>query len=430
VLLVFGVALTLRLAVLLAFWSKWHWLDGRIHDSWNTLGITLAESGTFGYNAGDPSLRRSPVFQVVAAGLYTVFGERYAAWSITLLLLDSGTCVLITLLARRAWGERAAVLAGLYAALHIAVAYYTAQIEQFTIVLPLLFAWIWLFTRWSADVHSRRLPLALGIVSGLLVLTKTVYLLFPVAGAAAFLWCGRRTFRPRAALPGIAAFLAISALVVLPWAWRNYQVSGGRFVPVQALLWENLWANVYWDDLDQARGTRRPDGDMIGYIREKQDELIVASGGPPPKDWPAARKELYEEDLYRKAYLEWLPGHIGSYAMGVIKNVWQFWCGAENRPKTLLFFALQVVPLAAALAGLAALVRLRMAARVWCALVAVGLLWSQYTLVLSMGRYSLDLVPAARPRHRRGARSRRMPARHRSGRPRSSGSSRRPARHP
>jgi 4-amino-4-deoxy-L-arabinose transferase-like glycosyltransferase len=197
-------------------------------------------------------------------------------------LFDCGTCVLITLLARRAWGERAAVLAGLYAALHIAVAYYTAQIEQFTIVLPLLLAWVWLFTRWSSDIRSRWLPPALGIVSGLLVLTKTVYLLFPVVGAAAFLWSGRRRFRTRAALPGVVALLAISALVVLPWAWRNYRISGGRFIPVQALLWENLWANVYWDDLDRARGTHRPDGDMIGYLPREARRAYRGEGGPPP----------------------------------------------------------------------------------------------------------------------------------------------------
>jgi 4-amino-4-deoxy-L-arabinose transferase-like glycosyltransferase len=331
---------------------------------------------------------------VVAAALYLAFGERYAAWSIALLLLDTATCVLIAVLGRRAWGERAALLAGLYAALNVAVAYYTAQIEQFTIVLPLLFAWIWLFTLWSKDVRSLRLPAAIGAVSGLLVLTKTVYLFFPPAGAAAFLWLGRGKSPARAALPGAAIVLFVSALAVLPWAWRNHRVSGGRFIPVQALLWENLWANVYWDDLDRELGTRRPPGEMIEYLRAKQGELLARSGEPPPRDWPAARKELHREDLYRKAYLEWLPGNIGTFVVGAAKNAWQFWFGAENRAKTLLFLALQAVPLAAAAAALLVLLRLGLVARVWCAALAVALLWSQYTLVLSMGRYSLDLVPA------------------------------------
>jgi hypothetical protein len=133
---------------------------------------------------------------------------------------------------------------------------------------------------------------------------------------------------------------------------------------------------------------------MIAYLDSRREDLVEKRGGPPPAGWPAARKELYREDLFKAAWLEWLPGHLGTYATGVLKNAWQFWWGAENRAKTLLFLALQAVPLAAAAAALAALVRLRLLGTVWCALLAIALLWSQYALVLAMGRYSLDLVPA------------------------------------
>src|SRR3989442_8912953 len=109
-----ATALATRLAVLLAFWPTWIWQSGHVHDHWDKLAINWVTSRTFGFSAGEPTTQRGPIFPLVEIPLYVFFGQRYAGWSIALLLLDTGTCVLLMLLGRRLWGNRAALLAGLF----------------------------------------------------------------------------------------------------------------------------------------------------------------------------------------------------------------------------------------------------------------------------------------------------------------------------
>ena len=139
-----ALALITRLGVLLCFWPTWVWHTGDVQDSWNLLAINWVTHGTFGFQPSEPTIQRGPIFPLLEIPLYLVFGENYAAWSIALLLFDTGTCLLLLLLARRLWGNRAALLAGLLYAVHLPISYYNANIEQFTSVLPLVFLWFYL----------------------------------------------------------------------------------------------------------------------------------------------------------------------------------------------------------------------------------------------------------------------------------------------
>src|SRR5215831_8782721 len=119
--LICGLALITRLMVLMFFWSDWIWQYGKIHDSWNKLAINMVESGTFGFSPNEPTLWRGPIFPLVEVPLYLLFGENYVAWSVTLLLFDVCTCLLIMTLGRNLWGNRPALLAGLFHAIHLPV---------------------------------------------------------------------------------------------------------------------------------------------------------------------------------------------------------------------------------------------------------------------------------------------------------------------
>ena len=108
------LALVARLAVLFCFWPTWVWHTGHIHDHWNKLAINWVAHGTFGFQPDEPTIQRGPIFPLLEIPLYLLFGDNYAAWSIALLLFDTGTCLMIILLARQVWGNRAALLAGLF----------------------------------------------------------------------------------------------------------------------------------------------------------------------------------------------------------------------------------------------------------------------------------------------------------------------------
>ena len=145
-----------------AFWPTWVWHTGHVHDDWNKLAINWVTHGTFGFKPGEPTVQRGPIFPLLEIPLYLLFGENYAAWSIALLLFDTGTCLLLILLARQLWGNRAALLAGLFYSVHLPIIYYGASIEQFTSALPLVFLWFYLFSSWDLGSPKKWTPLALG----------------------------------------------------------------------------------------------------------------------------------------------------------------------------------------------------------------------------------------------------------------------------
>ena len=110
----------------------------------------------------------------------------------SLLFFDTGTCLIIVLPARQLWGGRAALLAGLFYAVHLPIIYYGANIEQFTSALPLVFLWFYLFSSWDLGSPKKWIPWALGLVSGVLMLNKTVYLPVTLASLAGIVWLKRK----------------------------------------------------------------------------------------------------------------------------------------------------------------------------------------------------------------------------------------------
>src|SRR5438874_1127123 len=269
-----ALALITRLGVLLYFWPTWIWHTGHVQDDWNKLAINWVTHGTFGFRPEEPTIRRGPVFPLFEAPLYLLFGENYAAWSIALLLFDTGTCLLLVLLARQLWGNRAALLAGLFYSVHLPIIYYSASIEQFTTALPLVFLWFYLFSSWDQGSPKKWIPWALGLVSGLLMLNKTVYLPVTLASLVGIVWWKRKEPQFKTILRQASIVLLATALVVAPWTYRNYVVTEGALVPVQNLFWQLVWQKYVVSDLDATEGADRSDGRTLEYILSRRAELF------------------------------------------------------------------------------------------------------------------------------------------------------------
>jgi 4-amino-4-deoxy-L-arabinose transferase-like glycosyltransferase len=388
-----ALALVTRLGMLLCFWPTWFWHTGDVHDHWNKLAINWVTHGTFGFNPYEPTIQRGPVFPLLEIPLYLLFGENYAAWSIALLLFDTGTCLLLVLLARQLWGNRAALLAGLFYAVHLPIIYYTANIEQFTSAVPLVVLWFYLFSSWDLGSSKKWIPWALGFVSGVLMLNKTVYLPVTLASLAMIVWLKRqkpqfRTIRRQAS---IVLFTAV--LVVAPWTYRNYVVTEGALVPVQALFWGLVWQKYVISELDVTDGADRSDGWTLHYILSRRAELFDRVKDTSGVKLTGPKRELYEERVFRNQVLDWFRRKPTQFLKNVTSNIWGFWMGAENLRKTLLMLSMQVVFLGAALLGFGLTVRYRQLLKIRFGLLLVLTLWAEYSLVLGWGRFSLDTVP-------------------------------------
>jgi len=385
----------MRLLVLISFWPAWIWRTGLVHDDWNRLAINWVDFGTFGYAVNEPTTQRAPLFVFFEIPLYLLFRENYARWSIALLLFDASTTLLLILLGRRLWGNRTALLAGLFHAIYLPVIYYSANIEQFTTTLPFIFLWLYVISAWDSRAPDRtRHYVVLGLLSGVLILSKSVYLLVVIGSAVAFFWFNRNRIASKILVRQLGLMLLVAAAVVAPWTYRNYLVTDGRFIPVQSYFWGVLWQKFVISDLDAREGWNRPDGRTLQFILAEQKDLYERGNPKTAAQLPPPQRELYYEQLYKRQVLEWAAADPTAPIRHALSNVWQFWIRAENLRKTLLMAAIQAPLLIAALVALSFVIRYRQVARVRFALVLILILWGEHTLVFGWGRYSLDTVPA------------------------------------
>jgi 4-amino-4-deoxy-L-arabinose transferase-like glycosyltransferase len=394
-LIVLGIAVVVRLVVVAAFWHSWGWHHGETPDSWNKLAINLVDNGTFGFVPGESTITRGPIFPLVEVPLYVIFGENYAGWSISLLLLDTLTCFIVIALFRKLWGNLPALLAGLFYAVNLPIVYYTAKISQVTSILPFVAIYMYLFSSWEDDYSSRWRPWVLGLVSGLMILNKTVYLPIPIVCSALLVWSKRVELKRWPKLLPVAIYLGVTAAVVAPWTARNYVVTGGKLVPVQSMFWELNVQDVLYYDLTKEGGLDRPEGMTLAYFVGQERQMLIANGVSPeyPKTMSRAKWEYSCERAYRAVYLGWLRRDPGKILRVKVENLWNFWVRAENWQKTKLLILMQVPLLGAVMASLVILLRRRQLHRVKFGVIIVLVLWAEHFLVFAWGRFSLDLVP-------------------------------------
>jgi 4-amino-4-deoxy-L-arabinose transferase-like glycosyltransferase len=137
-----------------------------------------------------------------------------------------GTCVLTFAIGRRVFNTRTGLIAGLFCALHPMLLRYVPDLHMESF-LTFLFA----VTIWRA-VHFHERPTILNGVSfavagTLATLSKGVALPMMVAFIAywAFRWWRKRPGAARS-LPGVVGITLTMAVMIAPWTYRNYKVSG------------------------------------------------------------------------------------------------------------------------------------------------------------------------------------------------------------
>jgi 4-amino-4-deoxy-L-arabinose transferase-like glycosyltransferase len=395
VVIVVGIALLVRFALAAAFWHSWVWHYNIIEDDWNKLAINIVDHGTFGFSPGQSTVARGPIFPLIEIPLYLVFGQNYAGWCISLLLLDTFTCYLIIILFRKPWGNLPALLAGLYNAVNLPIIYYTAKIEQLTSMLPLLVLFVYLFSSWENTYSSRWRPWILGLVSGVMILNKTVYLPMPIACSALLIWSKWRDVKHIPKLGPIVLYLLVTAAVVAPWTVRNYIVTGGRLVPVQNMFWELFVQDVLYYDLDKNVGLDRTDGATLQYFIQQERQMLIANGVSPdfPEGTSRAAWEMARERAFRTVCLGWIEHDPGKILRVKMHNLWNFWVRAEDWHKTRLLILMQGPFLGAVIVSLAILLYKRRLLQVKYGLIIISALWAEHIPVFAWGRFSLDLVP-------------------------------------
>jgi 4-amino-4-deoxy-L-arabinose transferase-like glycosyltransferase len=231
-----ALAIALRLGYVLAAGKEsLSWGDEFAYDA---LASRLAAGHGFVSAGGAPTLFRAPLYPLLLAGVYAVFGHSTLAAVLVQAVLGGLTAPLLVLLGRQLAGsDGMANLAGLMFACHPLLIFAAGLLYSETVYLFILVILTLLCLRMVKGRGSVGWALGCGALLGLSALMKPNMLLLPVA-LFAWLWVSLRRL-DRALLLSASLILAMAA-VILPWMWRNYRVSGA-FVPVAANSGLNLW---------------------------------------------------------------------------------------------------------------------------------------------------------------------------------------------
>jgi hypothetical protein len=226
------------------------------------LARIFVKSGTFGFVPGEPSAYIQPLYGFFLIPIYWVAGRHWWSIGTAEIAVAVGTALLVYEIGRRYLSPRAGLAAALIATLEPYLVWHDVHVNREILDQPLGAA-MFLLALMVARRPSWRLAAALGLVSGVAILSNSRLLLFPVALGGFLVW--------RHAGWGTAALVPALAVVALaPWVVRNKVEVGCFAITTDAkALWKannpttyaTLAGGLWIDDVPGAgNGTDTPFG--------------------------------------------------------------------------------------------------------------------------------------------------------------------------
>lgn len=219
---IFVLAYALRFIYMLQMQSSPHFfsptMDPLFHDTW-------AQNIAGGNWIGTKVFFRAPFYAYFLALIYKIFGHSYIIPRLVQHLIGSFSCVLIYYLARRLFGRKVAVVAGLIAATYGIFLYFEGELllDSLLVFFDLLLI---LLLLWAREVPKLSRWFVCGLVLGVSAITRPNILFFIPFVWLWMYWVFKNTksFKKIASYGGL--LLVGSILVICPVALRNLLAGG------------------------------------------------------------------------------------------------------------------------------------------------------------------------------------------------------------
>lgn len=267
--------------------------EGTDTSYYHTTAINLLEIGIYGHERGVPTVGMPPGEPAFLALLYAVSGRSFAFAKIAHILLLTAAAVLTFLTGRALFGNAIGFGAGMLLAVDPGQAYLSATFLSEPLFIFLMTLGIYLLVRERANAHPAWLVGA-GLCFGLAGLTRNQGWLFVLFLAGGAVFTAGRLMPIRSAL----LLLIVTAVVIAPWTWRNYTVTG-EFVPVSVEGGLTLWAS------NNPEFEWRQPMPMTSALYER----------------PAGLAGTEVDHYYRQKALDWIAANPGTFVLNGIRKV-------------------------------------------------------------------------------------------------------------
>jgi len=206
-------------------------IEGDANGYWE-LGKKIAAGQEYSIYTPPRQVLRTPGFPLLLAASIRIFGDSIFAASLVVAVVGTACCALTAALARRLTDNRTALWAlALVAISPIQVGSNVQILSEtwfsFWLLLTLLAMAAVVASRPSgSNAATRELwsSLVSGILTGLTVLVRPGWILWPWFSSLIVFFCGRQARGRRLLMCGL--LFAGCYLALLPWAWRNHNVTG------------------------------------------------------------------------------------------------------------------------------------------------------------------------------------------------------------
>lgn len=387
-LIVFGGALVVALVMAFVVWRAQDVVE-QTNDLYKFADLAknvLAGNG-FRYTGSPLTIRRGPGYPFFIAFLYAIFGVHQIVIQLAQCLLAAGTATLAFETARRVFSVRAAWIAAVLVALHPMVMRYVPDIQVEELLTFLYTLTVYRSLR-LLERDTWLNGLWVGLAAGASAMVKAVTL--PYAALFMIAYLGWRRVREgswsgtaRALVPIVAMGIGM-AVVILPWTYRNYEVTG-RFVLVSGNASGEFLRGYVFAQERYYLLRDKPYEVGENEANNMQRELFAKKG----LVWE--RDETETERVQNEAFKEKLAKDPGAFVRKFFIGLAMFWYVVTTRLNSLVVGALALGGwIFTVVAWLRGHPKKDLFLFVLLPIVTLNL---TYAAVLALGRYSAPCIP-------------------------------------
>jgi len=380
--LVWVVATVALVAALLMVHVVFRW-QGLVANSGDPYNYGKIAHGLVEHGLTKLTRRAASLYPELLAVIYRV-GLDDSAVLLLQCLFHVGTCVLTFVTGRRVFNARTGLIAGLFCALHPMLLRYVPDLHMESFLTFLFVVTVWRAVHFH-EHPSIRNGVSFAVAGTLATLCKGVALPMTVAfmGYWAFR-CWRKRPHAAAPLPGVAAIALTIALMIAPWTYRNYQLSGKVVLLTpgtpDAFLRGYIFTRLEFATLQQPPYTVAENESNALFRRIAHDNGV---------EWEA--DETVDDENNRKVMKQWIVERPLDTLRKCVVGLFTFWYVMTSFETSLVPLLLAIVSFIFAAIGIKRAYEEKKA--FWIFLLPLVVTNVCVAALIPLGRYSVPILP-------------------------------------